>query len=938
MGPKGKGKSASDAKSKQARATSIRKKILSRVLPVALLPLLLLTLLTVGGVFLLNQQTSDAVGSAEGLLTGEVSASAVRSSEAAARETAEYVDQWITRVSRLENSAQLRAQLADASNASLAERLDPSNVVEFEATLRGRLTAGTTLLASALRTQLTTDLGAADQPQTAEITFVSEEGFAIGSTNPLGTLDYSQAAWFRETIETGSSFTSFVDDGDGPAAFEYSIWLDPPITTSGLGAAIRVRVALSNVQWLLDQVATDDAVEVSLVDTAAGVLLADSATDHSAEFTFSQDVMASANESGFNPDLLAEGVLEDDVRVSSASAVGDRMNNTRGLSFDWLVQTSQPVDVANASLVEIREVSDDVSRLRQIVLLGLILFLIAASIVAFLSIRSIAEQITEPIRSLSTQAENVAGEGIPNVVEAARKSETLPELPEFKVETKDELATLANSMNTMQDAAVELAAGQARLRRQNVARTFVSLGRRNQNLLNRQLEFITELEQQERDADQLENLFKLDHLATRMRRNAENLLVLAGEQTPRRWGRPIAVRDVIRAAASEIADYPRVRLGEIDAATVSGGLATDLSHLVAELLENAGSFSSPKSPIEVLGQRTSTHYRLAIVDQGIGMDAQALAQVNARLENPVDFADAPSAYLGLFVVGRLAQEMGVTVRLASADPTGSGDRNGTIAFVDLPASLLTEQAAAPLDLDSKDSTAVPAPGETGSAQAAAAAPAAVEGAQPHTPLPAPAVRAKDASDTTSAGFPKRSRGGSGGVPTEPQKMTPSKPAVMEPASTEPAPAPVAETPLPSAPTGDASDSETTSAGFPKRSRGTAPATPPPAAPVAAIQDTTAPKRDASAVSDSLRSIRAAVARGRESGQAETNPVAQAPSAPQSVEPTAPQPVQPQAAMPAPTVTSGENDSFMPPPVPIAEVVPSSPNPDPLREPQSEEPK
>ena len=311
---------------------------------------------------------------------------------------------------------------------------------------------------------------------------------------------------------------------------------------------------------------------------------------------------------------------EDTGRVSATSVALLTVGPERFpfTDVDWVIVSSEPFDSITTSLLSFSGVAEDVNEQQRVLSFGIAIIVILAAIAAFFALRYAARQISKPVEQLSDQAQRAADVGIPAVVEAARTSDELPELDEFSVDSDDELSILAASLNTMQGAAVELAAGQAQLRRQNVSRTFVSLGRRNQNLLNRQLEFIEELEQQERDADALENLFRLDHLATRMRRNAENLLVLAGEQTPRRWGKPIAVRDVLRAAASEIADYRRVRLGDVDDATVSGNLATDLSHLFAELLENAGSFSPPTTPIEVFGQQTDTHYRLAIVDQGIG--------------------------------------------------------------------------------------------------------------------------------------------------------------------------------------------------------------------------------------------------------------------------------------------------------------------------------
>ncbi|MGI9609248.1 MAG: ATP-binding protein, partial [Acidimicrobiia bacterium] len=396
------------------------------------------------------------------------------------------------------------------------------------------------------------------------------------------------------------------------------------------------------------------------------------------------------------------------------------------------------------------------------------------------------------------------------------------------------------------------------------------------------------LERQESDADALENLFRLDHLATRMRRNAENLLVLAGEQTPRRWAKPIAVRDVLRAASSEIADYRRVRLGEIDNATVSGNLATDLSHLVAELLENAGAFSPPGSPIDVLGQKTSSHYRLAIIDQGIGMDERALHEANSRLANPVDFADAPSAYLGLFVVGHLARQLNITVRLANSEPVnlagGNTGGGGTIAFIDLPVSLLSSESATEINVATRGAARADEVAKSEAAPAPAPAPAPVVEAPPSVPVQAP-----EPNEETPAGFPKRVApmvANRTDVPEPALAAATDATVTIQPPVTEgqteagfpkrrgadvaavreqvhrleaPEATPPAEPAVP----------DTTAAGFPKRRSAevATPAVPETADPAPVVESQRSPE----SVSAALSSFRAAVAKGRQDSQQQTPP-------------------------------------------------------------------
>jgi hypothetical protein len=215
---------------------------------------------------------------------------------------------------------------------------------------------------------------------------------------------------------------------------------------------------------------------------------------------------------------------------------------------------------------------------------------------------------------------------------------------------------------------------------------FVNLSRRSQGLVERQLKLIDELETGEQDPDQLSNLFKLDHLATRMRRNSENLLVLAGEDAGRRWGRPIPLVDVLRAATSEVEQYHRIQLTGVPDVEVMGHAVNHVVHLVAELLENATVFSSPESKVLVHSQRLSdSGAMIEIEDRGIGMSAQEISDANERLAKPPVFDVSISRMMGLYVVGRLAGRHGITVRLRQAD-TG-----GVSAFVRLPVDVLASR-------------------------------------------------------------------------------------------------------------------------------------------------------------------------------------------------------------------------------------------------------
>jgi signal transduction histidine kinase len=237
---------------------------------------------------------------------------------------------------------------------------------------------------------------------------------------------------------------------------------------------------------------------------------------------------------------------------------------------------------------------------------------------------AVSRSITRPLRALTRQAKDMADHRLPDAVTDILETPlgeniTVPRVDPVRIRTRDEVSDVADALNTVQDTALDLAVEQAVLRR-NIADSFVNLGRRNQNLLGRQLDFITELESNETNADTLSNLFRLDHLATRMRRNAESLLVLAGIEPPRQWAAPVRLTDVIRAALGEVENYQRVAVRGVEPATIIGSAAADLAHLLAELIENSLVFSPPDRSVDIRGRnRDDGGYTLAVIDTGLGM-------------------------------------------------------------------------------------------------------------------------------------------------------------------------------------------------------------------------------------------------------------------------------------------------------------------------------
>ncbi|MEO7572345.1 MAG: ATP-binding protein, partial [Acidimicrobiales bacterium] len=208
--------------------------------------------------------------------------------------------------------------------------------------------------------------------------------------------------------------------------------------------------------------------------------------------------------------------------------------------------------------------------------------------------------------------------------------------------------------------------------------------RRNQALIDRQIQLLDELEAQEEDAEVLEHLYRLDHLATRMRRNAESLLILAGSESGQRRSKPVDVVDVVRAALGEVEDYERIDLGSLDTVTLRGPAVSDVAHLLAELLENATQFSPPETTVRIDGTRSGGSYQIVITDGGVGMGQDQIDDMNEILRDPPVTGLALSRSLGCLVTARLAARHGITVRLRARDDPGLA------AYVVLPRHLMSD--------------------------------------------------------------------------------------------------------------------------------------------------------------------------------------------------------------------------------------------------------
>ncbi|MEU8377582.1 nitrate- and nitrite sensing domain-containing protein [Streptosporangium sp. NPDC048865] len=319
--------------------------------------------------------------------------------------------------------------------------------------------------------------------------------------------------------------------------------------------------------------------------------------------------------------------------------------------------------------------------------LGLGLLAIIVSIVV--SYRFGRSLIAE-LKRLQASAVELAEERLPRLVERLRKGEDVDpatEAPELAPAKTAEVDRVVNAFSSVRRTAVEAAVGQAKLRK-GVGVVFLNLAWRNQALLHRQLSLLDTMERRVEEPETLEGLFKLDHLTTRMRRHAENLIILSDAAPARRWRDPVPIFDVVRSAVLEVEDYTRVTVLPMPQAPLLVGAAvTDVIHLIAELVENATIFSPPNTMVHVRSMVAANGFALEVEDRGLGLSQASLDELNAKLADPPEFDLADSDRLGLFVVARLAARHGIKVVLRPSP------YDGTTAIVLLPQNLLATCAS-----------------------------------------------------------------------------------------------------------------------------------------------------------------------------------------------------------------------------------------------------
>ena len=671
---------------------SLQSRILSRVLVISIAPMLFIGMIALVSLVGLSRSAEQDVAASREELRQDVVGPAVRRDAAGvAREVERLLAERVADVVELSVSPLLVSAAGEAAT-DVGDALVATPITELE-----QQYAGSRRLAGGSDAERHLRAIAKRQAVFRQLLFTERNGFTVGSSSNPEHLSNSGEPWWSTAWDDGF----FIGPVERLGTDAYGLTVAARIGEQGTDEHAGVVKAIINVRVLqrtTDRIARDSGSDVTLL-TGEGELLAETVSDHDASRLLNPEIELDAERAETVERAL--GSNEPGVALTESSVAGfapvstvdgrlrrllQRFDNLDQDPISWIAVVERPIDAAFAPLARLSDVSDGLSATARTFAIIVVVALLLSLIAAFLVSTRLAQRIVGPLRSLGATARNIADHQLPVLVHRAQRpgagrDTDLPVLPAVELRTNDEIEDVADAFNIVSSTAADLAADQARSRR-NVARMFVSLGRRNQNLLSRQLEFIDRLERDTSDPDLLDDLFRLDHLATRMRRNAESLLVLAGEEPARRWSEPVSLTSVVRGAISEVEDYRRVTLDGVDEAQLAGAAVADVTHLLAELIENATQFSPPDTPVDVVGRRVVDGYALAVVDDGVGMSEEQLEDANRRIDASPMVDRVPSSFLGLFVVGRLAARHRIRVRL------GESTTEGVTAKVLLPTALI----------------------------------------------------------------------------------------------------------------------------------------------------------------------------------------------------------------------------------------------------------
>lgn len=661
----------------QTATTSIGRRILIRSLAVGLIPLILLGFVVILGLSSLSSTAATRADESRATLSAEsVEVTSEEQAASVSREINLLLNERIRNVQAWARSSEVVTAATDGTALSIEQDLLTQSIDELETAFVETKRIGLDIDS---RNYLRSELEA--NTDFAEISFTEANGLNVTVTSETDDFVQRDEEWWTGAMANGVHVSDVeYDQTAGIFSVEIAVRIENPVSGEGLGVMQTV-LGIGFVQEFVDRRATDGVEYV--VALADGRLIADTVSDHNSLRMMTVNFAGAAASPGLGRAMDASlEAGQSDVEITDEFVYGytttldpsafSTVEADGFTGFDWIVVSTQTAEDAFAPLSSVEALKNDIadsgSNLRTII----VLVLLAGIAAAYFMARRTAQGIVKPIQQLTDAATSAADTGLPNAVQEINTDGadlSSVEAPQVEIATGDELQTLAGAFNSVQSAALRLAAEQAQSRR-NTTEMFVNLGRRNQSLLKRQLRFIDTLEANEQDPDTLESLFKLDHLATRMRRNAESLLVLAGDRSPRRWAKPIEVQSAVEAALAEVENYDRVDMGAIDDGKIQGNIVADVAHILAEIIENGLNFSPPSAEVQVVGRNIGDRYVVSITDEGFGMKQDEIERVNEQLSTVVEITDVPSQQLGLFVVARLAGRHGIDVELSNASSGG----------------------------------------------------------------------------------------------------------------------------------------------------------------------------------------------------------------------------------------------------------------------------
>ena len=460
----------------------------------------------------------------------------------------------------------------------------------------------------------------------------------------------------------------------------------------GLIATVQAREQLSQEDALLSGMLAGQQIT-----TQDRIAFTDMAATRQADTQYADNILSPANLASYNAALSSSGPMQINLaNVEQTIAAGEPVQDLGIALPQWqhlagtLLQDDYNggVAVAGAILVADHQISRSawvkVAVTGGIALLGLLITILVTTLVG--------RGIIRRLRGLERSALTLAETQLPDVIARLRRSEEVDvaaEAPPLRAGSGsggDEISRVGQAFDLVRQTAIRAAVDEAKLRR-GLNDVFRSLARRSQSLLHRQLTLLDQMERRATDPEALDDLFRLDHLTTRMRRHAEGLVILAGAPPGRGWSSPVRMVDVMRGAIAEVEDYARVSVATRSQAALAGSAVADVIHLLAELIENATTLSPPYTSVRVAGDTVASGFAIEVEDRGLGMSPPRLAELNDRLASPPEFNPSDSEQLGLFVVGQLAKRHGIRVTLKASA------YGGTAAVVLIPQHLVVTEEA-----------------------------------------------------------------------------------------------------------------------------------------------------------------------------------------------------------------------------------------------------